>query len=98
MSNYTIFPKTGNWNDIPIAAIANRLWTDEVDIVSTAQVCYDDEALYVRLTAKEKDIRAEESGCIGVPCKDSCLEFFFCPVEEDKRYFNFEFRCCCGTL
>ena len=92
MRTYTILPKTGEWKDIPVAAIDNRLWTPEVDIVSTAQVCYDSEALYVRLTAREKDVRAEESGRIGVPSKDSCLEFFFCPAREDKRYFNFEFN------
>ena len=92
MRSYTIVKKTGNWADVPVAAIDNRLWTPEVDISSTAQVFYDDDALYVRLTAREKDIRAEESGRIGVPSKDSCLEFFFCPVREDKRYFNFEFN------
>lgn len=92
MRTYTILHKTGDWNDIPIAPIDNRLWTPEVQISATAQVCYDADALYVRLTAKEKDIRAEEMGVIGVPCKDSCLEFFFSPEENDGRYFNFEFN------
>lgn len=92
MRSYTIVKKTGNWADVPVAAIDNRLWTPEVDIVSTAQVCYDAEALYVRLTAREKDIRAEESGRIGVPSQDSCLEFFFSPIEGNPRYFNFEFN------
>lgn len=92
MRTYTILPKTSDWNDIPIAPIDTRLWTRETDISATAQVCYDDEALYVRLTAKETDIRAEETGRIGVPSKDSCLEFFFSPIEGDTRYFNFEFN------
>ena len=92
MRSYTIMPKTGDWKDIPVAPIDTRLWTPEVDIVSTAQVCYDTEALYLRLCSKEKDIRAVEEGRIGVPSKDSCLEFFFSPEEGDVRYFNFEFN------
>ena len=92
MRTYTILQKTGDWADIPAAPIDTRLWTEEVDISAKAQVCYDAEALYVRLTAKERDIRAEETGRIGVPSKDSCLEFFFSPCEGDTRYFNFEFN------
>lgn len=94
MRNYTILPKskTGDWKDIPIAYIDTRLWTDEVDILSTAQICYDSNALYLRLTAKEENIRAEEKGPIGMPCLDSCLEFFFSPVISDNRYFNIEFN------
>lgn len=26
-----------------------------------------------------------------MPCRDSCLEFFFCPSAGDLRYFNIEF-------
>ena len=92
MRTYTVLRKTGNWNDIPVALIDNRLWTPEVDISATAQVCYDNDALYLRLVAQERDIRAEETGRIGVPSKDSCLEFFFSPEENDGRYFNFEFN------
>ena len=92
MRTYTILPKTNNWNDIPVAPIDTRLWTPEIDISATAQVCYDENALYIRLAAKESDIRAEENGPLGTPCQDSCLEFFFSPVADDPRYFNFEFN------
>ena len=92
MRSYTILPKTNDWSDIPVAPIDTRLWTPEVDISASAQVCYDEKALYVRLTAREENIRAEETGRIGVPSKDSCLEFFFSPMEDDTRYFNFEFN------
>ena len=27
-----------------------------------------------------------------MPCEDSCLEFFFCPVAEDPHYFNIEYN------
>lgn len=92
MRTYTILPKKDDWNNIPVALIDKRLWTHEVDISATAQVCYDAEALYLRLTAKEANIRAEENGPLGIPCRDSCLEFFFSPVTDDPRYFNFEFN------
>ena len=92
MRSYTILPKTGDWSDIPVAPIDKRLWTPEIDIEATAQICYDAEALYLRLTAKESNIRAEEKGPLGIPCQDSCLEFFFSPVAEDPRYFNLEFN------
>ena len=66
------------------------------EVVASAQICYDEEALYVRLSAKEKHIRAEYTGPLDMPCQDSCLEFFFCPMEGDNRYFNIEFNpnCC----
>lgn len=94
MRNYIIIPKPEilDWNNIPVAPIDTRLWTPEIDIAATAQVCYDAEALYVRLTAKEAHIRAEESGPLGIPCRDSCLEFFFSPIADDSRYFNLEFN------
>lgn len=89
-------PDTLDWTMIPAALIDTQLQTPEVDISATAQVCYDDKALYVRLTAKESNIRAEYTGVLDAPCEDSCLEFFFCPIEGDDRYFNIEYNpnCC----
>jgi hypothetical protein len=94
MRTYHIVPKPDvlDWNAIPVAPVDQMKWTPPVDISATAQVCYDDQALYVRLTAREAQIRAEESGPLGVPCQDSCLEFFFAPVEGDPRYLNLEFN------
>lgn len=72
--------------------IDTLLWTDECDITAFAEICYTDDALLVKLTANEKNVRAEETGLLGMPCLDSCLEFFFAPVEGDLRYFNFEYN------
>lgn len=93
MKNYTI-PRACapvNWDSIPVLAIDTKLWGTETDITAQGQLCYDDNALHIRLSAIESDIRAEEEGPLGSPCQDSCLEFFFCPVEGDNRYFNIEF-------
>ena len=37
-------------------------------------------------------LRAELTGLIDEVCDDSCLEFFFCPMEDDLRYFNIEYN------
>lgn len=98
MKTYTIVkkPKNLDWKEIPEALIDTHLEKEKVDISATGQLCYDDESIYVRLTAKEKNIRAEYTGPLDAPCEDSCLEFFFCPDINDKRYFNIEYNpnCC----
>ena len=85
-------PEELDWNQIPALKIDNCEWLEPVDVEAQAQLCYDDEALYVRLSAKEANIRAQENGPTGSPCEDSCLEFFFAPMEGDIRYFNIEFN------
>ena len=55
-----------------------------------AQIAYNDEAILVHLWTKEYQHRAVETGPIGKPYEDCCLEFFFSPMEGDPRYFNFE--------
>ena len=85
-----------NWSKIPIISIDYQVEPTAAEVNATAQICYDKEALYVRLSAKEKYIRAEYTGPLDMPCQDSCLEFFFSPMEGDNRYFNIEFNpnCC----
>ena len=98
MNTYTIIKKTNdlNWKDIPVALINHPVQTEDVDISAGAQICYDDSALYVHLFAKEANIRAEGKGLLDAPCEDSCLEFFFSPINGDSRYFNIEYNpnCC----
>lgn len=94
MKTYKIVRKTENldWTKVPVAQIDTHLQDELVDISATGQICYDDQALYVRLTSKEKNIRAEYTGLLDAPCEDSCLEFFFCPIYNDNRYFNIEYN------
>ena len=89
MNEYTIVPKN-DWLTVPIATMDNTLFPSESPVTAQAQVCYDDKALYVRLQAVEEDIRAELTGALDEICEDSCLEFFFAPMENDDRYFNIE--------
>lgn len=94
MKTYTIIrrPAELHWQDVPALQVDECLWLPPADISMQAQVCYDDAALYVRLSVREQNIRAEHKtpGCMV--CEDSCMEFFFCPTAGDDRYFNFEWN------
>ena len=98
MREYTIVKKGAalDWQQVPALEIDNLLWTEKSDIQAKAQLCYDEKAIYVHLSAVEKYIRAEHTSVTGMPCEDSCLEFFFSPYEGDERYFNIEYNpnCC----
>lgn len=89
-------PEQLQWEHVPALKIDSCLWLPDAGISAQAQLCYDEKAIYVRLSAKETDIRAEETGVVGAPCLDSCLEFFFCPDPHNRTYFNIEFNpnCC----
>ena len=94
MREYTIARTHGapDFSVVDTLPIDTLLWSPEVPITAQAQICYDETALYVRLSAQEPNIRAEERGPLGVPCEDSCLEFFFSPIPGDSRYLNIEFN------
>lgn len=92
MKQYTIARVSGdiNWNEIPWTKVEHQMWGTDTDITMAAQLCYSDEGIHVHLQAQEAHIRAEEPIPYGMACQDSCMEFFFCPEENDSRYFNIE--------
>lgn len=98
MKSYTIVKKPSilDWSVIPLVEIDTQLQKEPVDITATGQLCYDENAIYVRLAAKEKHIRAEHNGLLDEVCEDSCLEFFLAPVYGDKRYINIEYNPNCA--
>lgn len=81
-----------DWSKIPVLCIDQSYRQSPEDIHAFAQICYHADAILVHLWAEEPRIRAVEKGTLGMPCEDSCLEFFFRPVSGDPRYFNFEFN------
>ena len=89
MNEYTIVRKT-DWDKVPVLKMENCLFPSESGVTAQAQICYDEKALYVKLQTVEAQIRAELTGLLDEICEDSCLEFFFCPMEGDDRYFNLE--------
>ena len=91
MRSYTI-PRvqgTPDWSVIPIMPMDQQMWKDPVDITAQTQLCWDDEALYIRQEAKEADIRVKEEGPLAMPCIDSCMEFFIRPTQR-LDYMNIE--------
>ena len=77
------------WNELPTLPLNSILWEEDCGVRASAQICYDDAALYLHLAAKEKAIRAEYTATLSPVHEDSCLEFFFMP-DGDERYMNFE--------
>lgn len=92
--SYTIYmlEEAPNWDEIPVAGIDQALWLPNPGIHAWAQVCCFDEALHVRLFAREQSPLARFTGLYDMVCLDSCLEFFLCPLRNDSRYFHFEFN------
>lgn len=88
---YTITKVSGeaDWSKIPTAPIDHVLWTGDAGVRAQGQLCYDEENLYVHLSAVEKDIRAENTQPLSPVWEDSCLEFFF-KLPDADNYFNFE--------
>lgn len=93
MPDYTIVRAAApiEWDAVPALSISHAQWLPDAGVRASAQLCYDEETLYLRMTAAEAHIRAEEQPPVGMPCNDSCLEFFFCPAAGDDRYLNIEF-------
>ena len=55
-----------------------------------ARLLYSDYGIHVKLTTQEQPLLARETKQNGAIYKDSCMEFFFSPKADDKRYINFE--------
>lgn len=98
MKTYTIKKVNGtpDWSKIPVLQIDTLLWTDSIDITAWAQLCWDEEGLFVRMEAIEPNIRMEETGPQACTCNDSCMEFFFSPTDR-KDYFNIELNPTCAV-
>ncbi len=80
------------WEKVPAVELTHTGWLEPCAITAQAKLCRDDNSLWVRMEAVESPIRATLTGKLDQVCNDSCLEFFFAPLEGDKRYFNFEFN------
>jgi len=100
MRTYTIQRICGapDWSSVPRLSVDKHLWLPSEQIAMTAQLCYDETAIYVRMQAVEQNIRAEHNVPLSQVCEDSCMEFFFSP-EGDERYMNVEMNPnCCALL
>ncbi len=85
------------WEQIEAVELVHQPWLTPCEISARAQLCHDGENLYVRMEAKEENIRATLTEPLDQVCNDSCLEFFFAPETDDARYFNFEWNKLCNA-
>ncbi|MBQ5747163.1 MAG: hypothetical protein IIV81_04390, partial [Clostridia bacterium] len=92
MKSYEIKRFQGGFDEIPFLEIEEKYLETPDNVSARAQIAYDDEGFLVKLQTKEYEHRAVETGPLGSPCEDCCLEFFFSPMENDGRYFNIEFN------
>jgi len=81
-----------NWDVVPKLTIGESLYGKACTAAAFAQICRSNDALILHMAARNQEVRREENGLLGMPCHDSCLEFFFCPDEQDLRYLNIEFN------
>ena len=92
MNTYTIKKVSGqpDWSAVPALSMDVCYAGQEHGITAGAQIAYDDEQLYVHLFSNETDLRIEEDGPLASSWLDSCLEFFFAPMEDKPHYINIE--------
>ena len=82
----------GKVMDIEPIKIDVRYRDTKEDVTAEAKFCYDESGIYARLETTEPHSPAKGKTFLEEPCLDSCLEFFFSPVEDDERYMNLEFN------
>ena len=82
------------WDNANVAVIDTINWEGMCGCPPkmTAKLLYNDFGLYVRMETDEQPLLARYTKQNSPVCKDSCMEFFFRPNENDHRYFNFEFN------
>lgn len=92
MLEYIVTPVSGepDWEQVPTLSVSNIQWVPDAGIRMTAQICYHQDALFIRQKAVERHIRAELTEPLSMVCDDSCMEFFICPDSDSDRYLNFE--------
>ena len=94
MKEYVVKRVSGkpSWADVEPLKIEVRYANTKDDVSAEAKVCYDESGIYVHLSTNEPHSPAKGKDFLCEPCLDSCLEFFFSPLEDDERYMNLEFN------
>ena len=85
----------GPWQNVPELEVNNILGESPGFIPKTvAKIIYDAEYIYVIFRVEDKFVRALPRRPNDEVWKDSCVEFFFAPDEEQPLYyFNLEVNC-----
>ncbi len=75
-----------DWTDVPDIQVDKYQKQPELPVRVTAQLCWTDDALHLRMCATEPEIRASYIGDNDPVYEDSCLEMFLSPCFDDGRY------------
>ncbi len=81
-----------DWASIEAIKIDVPYMDTKDNVSAEAKLCYDESGIYVKLSTTEPHSPAKGKDFLAEPCLDSCLEFFFSPIEDDPRYMNIEFN------
>jgi hypothetical protein len=79
---------TAKWNVIDTVNWSEYTYCPKVEF----RMAYADSALLLQYRVKEQSVRAVAAADNGEVWKDSCVEMFIKP-ENDDLYYNFEFNC-----
>ena len=79
-------------SDVPTLEIKNVFKGESHGIKAYAKIVAAKDAFIVNMWTIEPETVAESSGLYAYPSDDSCLEFFFFPMENGERYINVEFN------
>ncbi len=88
-----IFKKSDEIKDFPVSEISNFPWKNKDDIIPESHVGFfavEGEGIHAVLWSFEEDVLCNCTKRDDPVYTDSCLEVFLMPVENDKRYINFE--------
>ena len=86
-----------DWSVIPTLQIDHQRKENLDNVTAQAQLCWDDEGIFVHLSCQEKNIRKECTKKYDPIYEDSCLEFFIRPT-DDIHFFNIEFNANCAVF
>lgn len=92
-------PTEGPWTKANSIRIDDHPWYGEapaernVPIEATAQLLYDEQALYIQYEVIDGHQQATTTELNGRVWTDSCVELFANPVPDRRHYFNFEANC-----
>ena len=90
LSGRVFVPEGEPFCEGPCAAIDHYAWGGDYCPEARAYLAWDDVGLRVLLCAREQTVSARVKAFGGPVWRDSCLEYFFQPFEDDPRYVNIE--------
>ena len=71
--------------------LGHRNWVDAEEVHVSFDIRHRGSSILLKFLVEEKQVRAVNTGYNSPVWEDSCVEFFLA-LEDDPRYYNFEFN------